>query len=561
MSDGCSRGRSTVKLLANQAESPIMRWCAGKRVGEHRDEGFSLVEVLVAMAVAAVILTGLLGATIAAAQASLSARIDQQAGELLTKTIEDTRSLDYGAVAMATTDVAADPSVTAGKWTVPNGVGAETVVAATTGAITPHITQVTANTNQTSFEMRRYVTQVAGSTAKRVTVVVSWQVAGQSRERTASTIIVNTRRGLPLPRFDLSYPGGGTTTVNPGGQAQIPFKIKNLGARDSFQLKVMSDGVWRNLWDFYPDPTCAGGFDPTAMPSPLTKVSGVYVTGDLFPDSITCFVVTRTWDQAITYNITITGTSTKQPTASTAVSSTAPITVIWQSGAVSPPPTPASSTPAPGSTSATPTPSTTSRCVQASSTVTPPSGYTLHRFLLQNVPAGDTATVAVNPLQKDDCAVQYLDHKYSTNVDQEVGRAVATGGSTNTAGGADVAEWRWLAPVITSIQGAARVDLHYRCDSGSATLNVALGDWNQTSNNNQWTSRATATANVTCNGSWETVSVPLTVSTAFTLRSKTGANAVPTYLSLRVAASSGSGVRLNYDANSAPSALFVGTKP
>ena len=49
------------------------------------------------------------------------------------------------------------------------------------------------------------------------------------------------------------------------------------------------------------------------------------------------------------------------------------------------------------SPSATPTPSTTSRCVQASSTVTPPSGYTLHRFLLQNVPAGDTATVAVNP--------------------------------------------------------------------------------------------------------------------------------------------------------------------
>lgn len=552
------------------------------------DAGFTLVEVVVAMGIAGLTLMALLGATLSGARASLESRINQQAADLLTKTMEDLRSLDFGAVAMATADLSSDPSIAAASaseaclttycWDVPNGIGIEPIVTAPTGAVSPHVTSVTANANNVTFTLRRYITSPADGNTVRATAVVEWSVAGRDHSRTFSTVIANTRRGLPLPKFAVTTSGAVNFAINPGSEAQLPFIIKNLGARDAFDLRVYIGETLQTGWVFYPDATCAGGLDPDDLPSPLAMNSGVYVTPDLYPDSINCFIAAKTLDDPGTYVFTIRAQSTKQPDALGGVIKSKPITVNVQTGVVQPTATPtptdtATPTPTPTETgeptptptptataTPTPTPSTTAVCATPSALPAPPNTYTLRRFVLLNSPQGNTSTIAVNPMQRDDCTVQAANHAYSTDVSGDVGRSVTTGGSTSTGGGSTMAEWRWLAPVITEFSGDARLLIAYQCASGSAQLQVALGDWNQTLSSNNYTSRATTTSTVTCTGEWRTAEI--TFSTPkFSVRSKSGSGAVPTYLDLRVAAPTGTSVRLNYDSAAAPSTLFIGSKP
>ena len=543
------------------------------------DSGGSLVEIVVAMGIASLVLAALLGATISAARASVEARIDQQASDLLTKSLEDLRSLDYGAVAMATGDLTSDPSIAAASsaeactvtycWEVPNDVGVEPLVTAPTGGVNPHISTVTANANGVTFVLRRYVTQPPGENTRRITAVVTWNFGSAARSRSASTIFANTRRGLPLPKFVVSSSGGGALAVNIGGTMQVPFIIKNLGARDSFELRVFADGTLQTGWTFYPDVDCAGSLDPDAIPAALTVTAGTARTGDLFPDSITCFVAVKEATTLGVTAITVQGQSTKQPSAETAVFTTEAVIVSVQEGIVVAP-TPSPSATASGSPTATPTetptetpspsPSTTQVCINPGITITPPNGYTLHRFVLQNSPLGNTETIPLNPMQRDDCGVQTTSHAYSTEINGDIGRAVAVGGSTDSDGGTTVAEWRWLPQAITSVSGTAVVTFWHRCTSTTADYQIALGQWNQKANTNEWTVKSTVTSNQTCTGDWQVATATLTVPT-YTLRSKVGTGAVPIYLDLRIAAPSGSQVRLNYDAAGAPSTLFVGTNP
>ena len=546
-----------------------------RQAKEESDAGFTLVEVIAAMGIAAIVLTALLGATISAARASITARVDQQAGDLLVKTLEDLRSLDYGAVALTPAAVAADSSIVTPAengacpaeadacWTVPNGIGLEPVVLASTGAVDPHISTVTANANNVAFTLRRYVTQPPGENTRRVTAIAEWSIGGTPYSREVSTMFANTRRGLPLPKFTVAEAGGGVTVVNPGGMLQVPVIVKNLGARDAFELRVLADDVFQPNWVIYPDETCSGGFDEENPPTALQATSGVYRTPEVFPDSITCYIATlQTSDAANVedYSIVVQGQSTKQPSAETAIFATDLILVSVQDGVVAPPtPTPTISdtaTPTP-----TPTPSTTQVCSTPAPAITPPNGYTVHRFVLQNDPAGDTETVDHNPMQRDDCGVQTDSFAYSTEESSEIGRSISVGGDTDDDGGPAVAEWRWLAPVITDVRGDAVVRFDYKCTSGTNTFEVALGDYNQTESSGQWTSRDATTVNVSCTGNWSTAEATLNFRPAFSLRSRSGSSAVPTYLSLRIAVPTGSTTRLNYDSPEAPSTLFVGIKP
>jgi hypothetical protein len=498
---------------------------------------------------------------------------------LLTKTLEDLRSLDYGAMALPNTAVAADEDIVTKDennacpayacWEVPNGIGLEPVVLAPTGAVNPHISEITANANNVIFTLSRYITQPPGENTRRITAIVEWDIAGSPYRREVSTIVANTRRGLPLPKFTVATGDGGVTVVNQGGMLQVPFIVKNLGARDAFDLRVLSADVYQSGWVIYPDDTCSGGLDSDALPTALPASGGVQRTPDLFPDSITCYIATFVTGNATpltTYPVVIQGQSTKQPSAETATIVTDPVTVSVQAGVVvEPTPSPtatATASPSPTPTpTPTPTPSSTQVCSTPNPSFTPPNGYTTHRFVLQNDPQGDTATIPVNPMQRDNCGVQLASRAFSTQVNSEIGREVNTGGNTNQAGGDTVAEWRWLAPVITDIRGTAVVRYAYKCNGVAASLQVTLGDYNQTLSTGQWTARATTTTNVSCNGNWSTGETTLNVGTAFSLRSKNGSGAVPTNLSLRIAVPTGAGVRLNYDSPSAPSTMFVGIKP
>ena len=548
----------------------IMNTTRAARRPRAHDGGFTLIEVVAAMGIAMVVLSALLMASISAVKASVSARVDQQAGDLLTKTLEDTRSLDFGAIAMSATDITSDPAITGTVgststppvWTVPNGVGPENVVYANTGSITPHITPITANSNNVQYTLKRYVTQVPGDASRRVTAIVDWTVNNESRTRTASTVIVESRRGLPLPNYVVSTGGAGVTAVNPGGTIQIPFIIKNLGARDSLELRAIVDALPMNGWVFYPDATCAGGLTPGEFPTALPMSGGVYVTGELYPDSTTCYVATYTTSTPTSFGVVIQATSTKQPSAESAVMVLSTVMVTVADGVVSTSPSPTPTSTETGTATATPTPdpSTTITCVTPSPSVTAPSSFTMHGFTLQNNPAGDTTTIPVNPMERDNCLVQSTGHAYSTNINGDAGRLVQSGGNTSTAGGATVAEWRWLAPTITQIQGPAALKIYYKCSGTSTTVAVALGSWNQTNTSGQWTSEVDITDTLTCTGGWAQKQIALTAPN-FSLRSKSGSGAVPTYLSLRLAVTSGPDVRLNYDEPGAASTLFVGTNP
>lgn len=547
------------------------------------DRGFSLTEVLAALAIAGVVLTALLGATISAARASVNARVNQQAADLLTRSIEEVRAYDFGSISMATASLASDPTITGTApnftWVVPNGIGTEDVVHHPSGAINPHITTVAANTNNTQFRLARYVTLVPGTETKRITAIVSWNDRGNTSQRVASTLVTDTRTGLQLPDFSFQYPGGGTTAVNPGGRIIVPLMIKNLGARDSFtiQAKELVFGTSMNDpgWLYYTDPDCTGGWNPMPElgaddPNPqILAANGLVNVGDIYPDSLSCFIATSATDLGAPSSNTTAyfeATSVRQPGAATAVQRTDNLQLQVTSGVISnPTPTPTpTSTASPTASPTVPIIPTVQQCATAVSQPTAPAGFSLHRFtLLNGGTTGNTATIATNEMARNDCTVHELDYNYSepnTSI-SAIGRLIQSGGVTSGSGGPKVAEWHWLAPVITEIQGPATVQLTYACTSGSSNVSVAIGSWNQTKNVGQWTPRSEVSRTLSCTGGWATTEFTFASISNFVLKSGNGSKAVPIELALRVVVTSGSDLRINYDSQSAPSTLFIGTKP
>lgn len=545
------------------------------------DRGFSLTEVLAALAIAGVVLTALLGATISAARASVSARVNQQSADLLTRSIEEVRAYEFGSISMATASLATDPTILGTTpnftWVVPNGIGSEAIVHHPSGAINPHITTVTANTNNTQFQLARYVTLVPGTETKRITAIVSWNDRGKSNQRVASTLVTNTRTGLQLPDYSFQYPGGGTTAVNPGSRFIVPLMIKNLGARDSFtiQAKELVSGTPMNDsgWLYYTDPDCTGGWNPMPElgaddPNPqIMAVNGLVNVGDIYPDSLSCFIAAHTTNVGDpNSNVTtyFEASSVRQPSAATAVQRTDNLQLVVTGGVISNPTSTPTSTSSPTATPTVPVIPTVQQCATPVSQPTPPATFSLHRFtLLNGGTTGNTATIPTNEMARNDCTVHELDYNYSdpnTSI-SPIGRLIQSGGVTSGSGGARVAEWHWLAPVITEIQGQATVQLTYACSSGSSNVSVAIGSWNQTKNVGQWSSRAEASRTLACTGGWATTEFTFSNIANFILKSGNGSKAVPIELALRVVVTSGSDLRINYDSQSAPSTLFIGTKP
>lgn len=550
-----------------------MDWFARRRSPADPDAGVTLVEIIVAMTMAGIVLVALLGASIAAAKATVNARVNQQAGDLLTKSIEDMRSLDYAALSLRTSDLTADPEITGTPlaWQVPNGAATtpEAIVSDATGAVYPHITTVTANANNGSYTVKRYVTQVAGNSAvKRVTVKVEWVDQSGNHTRTSSTIVADTRRGLPLPSFVVSNGGGGVTSVERGGTAVLPFFVRNLGAPDSFSLTVLEGTTVQVGWSFYRDTNCLGSLDSAY--TPLAENAGVVVTGQLFPDAIACFLAVEDIDRpAGTYGFAISATSTVQPEAGGNTATGVPVGVTVSGGAITPTPTPSPSDTPTGTPTPTPAPTETDVVVAPSPIPTPsPAGYSLHQFMLRNVPLGNTATIpltvggAQNPMNRDSGTVQYGDHQYSTNVAAQTGRNIQPGGSVTQVGSASVAEWRWLpAQTQTRVNGPVQVRFSYLCASGIGDERVTfgIGQWDQSKS--QYTAWTSVQSDVlTCNDTWQSSTLTTgAFSECLMANNGCGSGKSSSTLAIRLAVSQGSQLWINYDSNNAPSALFAWT--
>ena len=126
-----------------------------------RDDGFGLVEAIVALSIAAVVFTALAYAAIGAIRASMVSRQAQQATDVATAQLESLRQLSYAGLGHVAADLAGDPAVStcgANKCFNP-GTGAEQLVVLPTGGFAPHITTASGtNTNNTVFTLKSYVT-------------------------------------------------------------------------------------------------------------------------------------------------------------------------------------------------------------------------------------------------------------------------------------------------------------------------------------------------------------------------------------------------------------------
>jgi prepilin-type N-terminal cleavage/methylation domain-containing protein len=190
------------------------------------DEGFSLIEMLIAMFVVGVGLMALASVAITTVRTVRVSRERQDALQLASTVLEDARSFDYGRLALATADY--DPTAPGN----PSQYDGENIHAVVDGEV-PH------TYTDGPHSVTNWVTWAnADHTAKRVISVVSWTDAGSSRTVTESTLVTDARRGLPVPNFQLS-PEIDSRQGTQGQAICFDHTLTNLGEQDSYSWQLL----------------------------------------------------------------------------------------------------------------------------------------------------------------------------------------------------------------------------------------------------------------------------------------------------------------------------------
>ena len=419
------------------------------RVALGDESGFSLLEAVVALVIAAVIFTGLAAVSISAVHASLLGRQNQQAGDLIGKRIEQLRVLDIQAVANVDADMVSSTDTRiqncGGAKCVDPGTGTtENLVLDDAGAVAPHLSTVASSaTNNTTFQIASYVTLPAGQDPdyqRRITVFVTWKDANGTHTRSDSTIVSYGVRGLPLPKFKLTPQGPTTQSTNPSTRVYYGFTLMNQGAPDHWDISFTDSGgaAWTLVFDADDDGTfTSADSDPTTwVPLTDTTANGVVDTGLLEPGASTLIWAFRDVPASASLtpsDLVITATSTGQPTAEGAAASLTFTTTVVN-GVITPSPTTSPTAPA-ASDCLAPAP------LPAAAATT---GYSLRSYTLHNdVSAGDTVVL---PQMVMNSAGPYASTlpRYSTDIaSSATGRVVWPGGgsSTDVSGRAQYADW------------------------------------------------------------------------------------------------------------------------
>ena len=513
-------------------------------------DGFTLIELVVALTIATVIFSAMAAAGLAGVRASGVARQNQQAVDVLNRVVEQYRAVSLTNLAMVTSDLqVGDSSITTGstpRYTVPNGVGQEAVWAKATGSVSPHVTTTTSgDIKGIVYTVKAYVTTPPGTTLdssgqpyqKRLTVVATWISYGQSHQRIISTILTETTRGLPLPRYSVIPTSVTTLTGTPSSTLTWGMQVINRGARDTFNVSA-SIGTWT----YYVDTDCDGARDvgeDTLLTNTDPAINTQLDTGKLEPNNNPPFCMTaqraipagETGASSVTFNFL----SSAQPTASGAAIAVGPFTVTVTSGST-------------GGSACTPTPAG----------VGTPYGFR-NGISATN---GNTTTQPVNSMSENTCLDQPASANYSTDIGNGTGRSLTTGGSA--AQGTSVsqlAEWRWNPPATRTVAaGTATAVIWVSCPTVGAnvTLNGAIGTFDEKSSGT-WTSQGTGSAIVSCAtaNTWTRIQVPMTVGTAFSAPNKVQGS--PSNLSVRLwtAGTAGQRIRLDYEQPDHKSFLYA----
>lgn len=357
-----------------------------------------MIEAVVALAVATVMFTALAYTAASAVQTSQVARQNQQAIDLANATVEQMRETPWGSLGHDPAGIQCSDTALSGCPSDATYQGEELVQVAgglgstVNGGAASHITQVTEN--NVTYQVKTYVTRPDDDTGdyRRLSVVVEWSDYGRPRSKTASTVISQSTRGLPLPDFTLTPIGSVDVTVNPGATAVWGFELTNQGAPDTWN--ITSNGDFDV--EFYLDDG-NDQFSPSADNVQLQDSTGDAApdTGRLDPQhSFTFWAVYEVpaeTDDQYRGATDVVATSASQASAATASKSVTD-SLLVTTGVITASPTPTPSVSSTPSASVSPSASSSATsCPDTSPAPTPAavSGYSRFAYVMHN--SGNTA--------------------------------------------------------------------------------------------------------------------------------------------------------------------------
>jgi len=445
----------------------------------HGDEGFSLLESVVALTIAGIIFTAFGASLLSAMRAVVVGRTVQQSANLADKSLESMRSLGYDAVAMRPSDLTvSDPLGSAmtscscfdPSKNLASGSGTEALVLDAAGGINPHVTTTTLNS--TVYTVRRYVTRPAdatGATSKRLTVVVTWTRAGNTRTQIVGSTITPTRSGLPLPDFKFTPKTATAACTSPGGEQVFGFALTNNGARDSWTVSSSGGSL---TWAYYDDSGAGspGVYDDDDVALPNT--AGSPTVGPVEPTTTQPFWAVATVSPtapSATSTITFRVTSVADPTYSQVVATT--LQVAGTCTSVPAPTTSPTASPSPSPTASAPPQPTT--CIGTVPTAAPNGSATARSYYLANgaTNVDNTTAFSLLPLAKQTAPTSTTLWNYSTDLaSNTAGRYVATSGSAT----ATTPEWRYQFSTVTKLTGTGVVTLWGAPANASSLTNLTF---------------------------------------------------------------------------------------
>jgi type II secretory pathway pseudopilin PulG len=280
----------------------IVRSLTFRRLRETED-GFSLVEGMVALAIITLVLTALLHTQLSTLRTVHDARLVDQATALGNEALEHARNFTYDDLVMLNSDLAGDSNVEPGNTLDPDAGGplvSEPLVRASAGApFAPHIT--TETLEGVTFTINRYVTWVdtttqggANEDVKRVVVIVDWQTGGEAETFRTSALLARSRTGLGTTRFEVS-PMEQEIEVEPGNQVVLAHAVTTLGINDTYNLEMAVPPGRAWVIQFYADVDEDAVFDSgTDTLLTDTNFDGVVDTGGVDTNETFHFLVV--WD-------------------------------------------------------------------------------------------------------------------------------------------------------------------------------------------------------------------------------------------------------------------------
>jgi len=514
-----------IKNFHHLAEQTPMLSRLRRRLLLRGDDGFTLIEAVVALAIAVIVFMALTFALIGGAHEVLLAQQNQQAGDVVNQVVEQARSINYDTLLMQDSDLtnSLDPNGSAIKAcgcynpnTDSTATGWELLASGPVGTIVPHAKTV--SLNGLNYTVREYVTlavDAKGASYKRLTVIASWTSLGKTHSRVYSTFISSTKRGLPLPNFKFTPASGSSLTscASPGSTIGYAFTVKNNGARDQWLISTSQTSPATPVtWTYYIDSNGNRIYD-AGVDQPLSNdaTTGLPTTGLLDPNGTMNFFAFATAPATtgllqVSFTATSGAISTYMQTLTT---NTTIQTVACTGATASPTPTSSSSstpTPTPTPTASAPTQPDTScpavgTALQAGSKSGTPVSYSLYN---PGQPSNTTASQAMPVLKTT--PTQSTLYDYSTDLDAvSAGRKLLGGVGNGSA--PYVATWMYGMPSSSTIPADGNGANHangevsiYASTGGNASATPTITATLQVVNGSTTTTIATGTYSTPSSG-------------------------------------------------------------